>query len=76
MTENAKMAKVKISMASGKEHEFVMPLEKATMFVDVASHFDGNPSKQWIDVWDYTEAHSGQHLIKLSRLELIDFNPI
>lgn len=31
MTENAKTAKVKISMASGKDHEFEMPLEKATL---------------------------------------------
>jgi hypothetical protein len=76
MTENAKMAKVMISMTSGKEYEFEMPLEKATMFVDVATHFDGNPSKQWVDLWDYTGAHSGQHLISLSKLELIDFNPI
>ncbi len=74
MTENDKMAKIKISMASGKENEFVMTVEKATMFMSVATHFDGQPSKQWVDMWDYTEAHAGQHQVNLSRLELIDFS--
>ena len=76
MTEKAKMAKVKISVASGKDHEFEMPLEKATDLVSVVTHFDGQPSKQWIDVWDYTGTHSGQHLINISRMELIEFDPI
>ena len=76
MTENAKMVKVKISMATGKDHEFEMPLEKATDLVSVVTHFDGQPNKQWIDAWDYTGHHLGQHLLNISRMEQIEFEPI
>ncbi len=76
MTENAKMVKVKISMATGKDHEFEMAIEKATDLVSVVTHFDGQPSKQWVDIWDYTGTLSGQHLINITRMELIEFDPI
>ena len=76
MTENAKMARVKISMVSGKEHEFEMPREKATDLLSVVTHFAGQKGKQWIDMFDYTETLSGQRQINLLRIELIEFDLI
>ncbi|MBN1124376.1 MAG: hypothetical protein JXA82_05155 [Sedimentisphaerales bacterium] len=70
-----KLTQVRITMTSGKTHAFTMTVEKAIQLVQMITYERREEGRQWIDIYDLTEAKTGQFVIHMSTVESIEVDP-
>ena len=71
-----KTSTVELVMNTGKEYKFTMPSDKVMMFAQHIEACKLSSNKCWIDVWDYTDAVSGQFMINMHAVESLHVEPV
>ena len=74
MSTNERMARVKLMMASGQVHEFALPVDKAVQLMQMITYEKREEGRQWIDVYDLTDARTGQFVINMTAVETVQID--